>query len=68
MNGDDVWVRKKSRRLPMIPGGIYSSKSGKFISLVKKKVFKEISKQCTDLMGARKGNSVKTKEYKPTDC
>lgn len=29
LNGDDIWARKKSRRLPMIPGGIYSSKSGK---------------------------------------
>uniref|UniRef100_A0A5F9CWV4 Ankyrin repeat and fibronectin type III domain containing 1 n=1 Tax=Oryctolagus cuniculus TaxID=9986 RepID=A0A5F9CWV4_RABIT len=27
LRGDDIWVRKTSRRLPMIPGGIYSSKS-----------------------------------------
>ncbi|CAD7667383.1 unnamed protein product [Nyctereutes procyonoides] len=27
LNSDDIWVRKKSRKLPMIPGGIYSSKS-----------------------------------------
>lgn len=36
LNSDDIWVRKKSRKLPMIPGGIYSSKSGKFIHYWKK--------------------------------
>jgi hypothetical protein len=29
LNGEDFWARKKSWRLPMIPGGIYSLKSGR---------------------------------------
>lgn len=52
----------------MIPGGIYSSKSGKVYFITEKKNFMEISKQYTDLMDARKENSVNTKEYKSTDC
>ncbi|KFO34990.1 hypothetical protein H920_03692 [Fukomys damarensis] len=27
LNSNDMWARKKSRRLPLVPGGIYSSKS-----------------------------------------
>lgn len=37
LNGDDIWARRKSRRLSMIPGGIYSSKSGKVYFMIEKK-------------------------------
>lgn len=71
LNGDDIWARRKSRRLSMIPGGIYSSKSGKVYFMIekKKKVFTKVSKQCMYLMSARKGDNVqKKKECKPTGC
>lgn len=62
LNSDDVWARRKSRRLPMIPGGIYSSKSGKdYFTLRKKKVFMEVRKQYTNFIASRTRDKVQTK-------
>lgn len=52
----------------MIPGGIYSSKSGKVYFIIEKKVFMEVNNQCIDFMVVRKRDNVPTKEYKPTGC
>lgn len=68
LNSDVIWARRKSRRLPMIPGGIYISKSGKVYFIIEKNVCMEVNNQCTDFMVVRKRDNVPTKEYKPTGC
>lgn len=66
LNSEGIWTRRKSRRLPVIPGGIYSSRSGKLCFRVERnKGFQEVSNVLTDWL---QGNDVQTKEYKTTGC
>lgn len=53
----------------MIPGGIYSSKSGKVYFIIgEKNVFMEVNNRCIDFVTVRKTDNVQANEYKPTGC